>query len=534
MMRSNVATLVASLSITCLIEAAPPATTYLEPSGGQAGQTMEVSLGGNPSWPAQIWVDEPKLKIIPDKSKSKLSVSIPKDLAVGVYWLRLFNEDGASTPRPFIVDNLPEIMEVEPNEDRSRAQRLKAPAQVINGRLKSRDVDLYHLNLKQGQTLVASMTANEILGSPIDTHLQLLNVDGHVLHEQNDANGLDPRIVFQIQRDGEYYLRTFAFPAAPDSTIGFSGNDAAIYRLTVTTEGFVDYPFPLAIQAKKPQLIQFNGWNLPKELQSRTIQADQMMDRFPLGSTGNARGLFVRVENHACKVATAPIETIVLPTTISGKLLGQNEVQRFEWNAKKGERWLFQLEANSLGSELEGILKITDSQGKRLAEVDDTGTNPDPELNFTVPADGKYRLEVRDLYRHGSLRHFYRLRIVTPQPDFILSTAAEPPLSTSGTVEFPIQIQRKNGFAEAITFKVEGLPEGVTATFDPATVSDAKVNSVKIKISSPSKPFSGPIRILGESKITSDSKHMTTWPVPNLKTNFDSIWIAIKPTPMKK
>ena len=62
-----------------------------------------------------------------------------------------------------------------------------------------------------------------------------------MLEQMEDTLWFDPRIVFTAPEDGTYYVRTFAFPADPNSTIQFAGAASYIYRLTLTTGPFVDH-----------------------------------------------------------------------------------------------------------------------------------------------------------------------------------------------------------------------------------------------------------------------------------------------------
>ena len=64
--------------------------------------------------------------------------------------------------------------------------------------------------------------------------------------------GIDPQIVFAVPKDGTYLVRTFGFPAVPDAAIRFTGSDVCIYRLTLTTGGFVDHAYPLAVARASP------------------------------------------------------------------------------------------------------------------------------------------------------------------------------------------------------------------------------------------------------------------------------------------
>ena len=98
------------ICITSTLTAAPPTLTTLYPSGGQQGKTVEVTASGAFSpWPVKVWTDSKALDVKPAKERGKFTVAIAADCPMGTHWLRLFNADGASEQRPFIVGALGEI-----------------------------------------------------------------------------------------------------------------------------------------------------------------------------------------------------------------------------------------------------------------------------------------------------------------------------------------------------------------------------------------------------------------------------------------
>ena len=46
-----------------------------------------------------------------------------------------------------------------------------------------------------------------------------------MLAQNNDYHGLDPQVRLPVPEDGTYIVRMFAFPATPDSSIGFAGGE---------------------------------------------------------------------------------------------------------------------------------------------------------------------------------------------------------------------------------------------------------------------------------------------------------------------
>src|SRR5205823_3856860 len=109
------------------------------------------------------------------------------------------------------------------------------------------------------------------LRSPMDAVVQVLTPDGFVLEQNNDSNGLDPFVAVLIPKDGVYVVRTFAFPAVPDTTIRLSGAENYVYRLTVTTGAYADYAFPLAVNREHPGAAELVGWNLPPTITRMSV-----------------------------------------------------------------------------------------------------------------------------------------------------------------------------------------------------------------------------------------------------------------------
>ena len=420
--RSPVVVLGAALAwvtMATAVVAAGPELRSLMPSGGQRGATIEVSAAGNfPNWPVQAWVDRPGLTLTPGE-KGKLTIAIAPDAAAGVYWIRLADSDASAAPRPFIVGTLAEVNEHEPNNRPAEAQPVSGPV-VVNGRFgASGDVDAFAVDLEQGQTLVASLTGNESLGSPMDSVLEIVSTRGGTLAFNHDRRGLDPRIEFTAPRADRYVVRAFAFPSTPNSTIAFAGGDQYVYRLTLTTKTFVDYPWPLAVTRGRSTPLTLFGWNIPESGKLATMRADGAADEL-----FDADGLLaapVAVENHATRCEAEPNdlpdgEPIELPVTVSGRIEKPRDVDVFRFEARKGESLTFQLESRALGYPLDAVLAITDATGKQLARVDDLPGTRDASLTFTPPTDGSYCVVVSDLNRQGSPRHVYRLRARARSP----------------------------------------------------------------------------------------------------------------------
>jgi hypothetical protein len=522
--------------------AAPPNVTYLFPAGAQRGTTVEITVAGIfERWPVQAWASGCGVEVQPGKDKGKLTITVAADAVPGTYWLRLYDEQGASAPRPFIVGVLPEVREQEPNDDVKKPQRLDPSAVTVNGKLeKPGDVDCFAVQLRKGQTLVAALEANTTLHSPMDAVLQVVSADGFVLEENNDCHGLDPFIAFPVPKDGTYVVRTIAFPATPDSSIRFAGADTYVYRLTITADGYADYPVPLAVSRAYAGKVELVGWNLPVEAKRLPVPAGQPNDEATLFHSAVANPVRVRLEPHACTVKPPGAGPFALtpPVTVTGRIECPHGADVYTFPAKKGQQLVIRADSRVLSLPMTAGLRLADEAGKVLARAEPRGADGDPELAFTPPQDGTYRLTVRDLYGDGGPRAAYRLRLARPEPDFALSLKSDRFTVGAGkTLDLPVTVQRLNGFGGEIELSVEGLPQGV----ELATASDPKNKSLltlKLTAKADTKE-SGPIRVVGKAKDGPALTRTATATVPEPgenapKVSTPDLWLTVLPPADKK
>jgi hypothetical protein len=400
----------------------------------------------------------------------------------------MHDKDGASVLRPFVVGTLPETVETEPNDGPEKTQAVE-PRVVVSGKLgRSGDVDAYRMELKRGQTLVASLQANSVYGAPMDAVLQVCELisrtksasgssssdttspaEAYIVAQNHDALGLDPQIAFTASRDSSYVVRLFAFPATPDSSIRFAGGDDYIYRLTLTTGPFIDHALPLAVPREETQ-VELGGWNL--EPRAIAIAPPLSAAADPL-TPPDSPLIWIWRSDAAGAIALPRVDPdwstsareILPPATISARLDAPGRSDSYTFAANKNQKLRLRVAAKALGFPTDPVIVVFDEAGKSLAEADDTGRDDrDPQLDFTPPEDGKYRVVVRDLANRGDLRMVYRLTIEPVQPDFSLALAADSSVLEKGKqLEISINVTVRDGLKEPIEIHAIGLPAGVTA-----------------------------------------------------------------------
>ena len=99
--------------------------TELFPPGAGRGQTVAVTASGTfDHWPVKAWIEGRGVEIRAEKEKGKLTAVVAADARPGLRWVRLYDEEGATALRPFVIGVLPEAIEVEPNDEPKAPQRL--------------------------------------------------------------------------------------------------------------------------------------------------------------------------------------------------------------------------------------------------------------------------------------------------------------------------------------------------------------------------------------------------------------------------
>ena len=193
-----------------------PFITGIFPLGCQTGQTATVTLrGGN----------------LPVK---RLTFDAT-DKAPGTYPLLVRNAEWISNILPFVVDELPDCLETEPNDKPATAQSVTLPV-IINGHIDPPgDWDVFRFDGHAGQKIVAEVRARR-LNSPLDSILKLADTAGNQLAFNDDfedkgagltTHHADSYLTATLPADGTYYLSL-------GDTQHKGGPDYA-YRLRVST-----------------------------------------------------------------------------------------------------------------------------------------------------------------------------------------------------------------------------------------------------------------------------------------------------------
>jgi hypothetical protein len=426
------------------LSATPPKLDALFPTGGQRAQTVEVeALGSFANWPPEIWTDHEGLKIEAAEKKGRLSVSIKQDAKMHPALIRLFDANGSSTARPFLISSIQEANEIEPNDNTGQAQELNATDSgiIVNGILKKGDSDFFRIALRKGQAVVAETNAYS-LGSLIDPFLVMMGPDGQEVSSASDSHNLDPNLNYTAKTSGVHYLQLFAVAHPAATAIGFAGSNSATYRLTLTLGALKNKSIP--VDRNEEELKEDNG--------SRRFRT---------------------------------------PLMVQGVLSEKLEVDSYEFSGKKGDQWLVKVDAHGLHLSTDPVLALYRPSGALLKEVDDVKPTKDPEYLLKVPEDGNYTLRIRDRFGRGGPRLRYRLSVTKPKPELSVTVDKEiVVLESNGTAKLKLTLNRKQGHSLPLRFAIAPpLPPGVSLE-DANASQKAKTVTITLRASKEAEPVS--------------------------------------------
>lgn len=457
-----------------LLHAEVPKLEALFPSGGQVGSSFVVTASGKIEADSHLWTDAPGVYWVPNGKKREWQVTITPEAKPGLYLVHAANADGASEPRWFSVGSLPEITEVEPNDEVGKSQILEKLPICVNARLdKSGDMDGYTVKLAEGQTLVGFIEAYSI-GSGVDMLANVLNEQGVRLQTASDARNLDPVIVFKAPKAGRYTVQLAGFPHPPTADIRFTGGATTVYRLHLSNGPVVTQIFPAAVIAGAKTEVELVGHNLDPKKIKHTVEAAQIRQDgevalitppgslWPLQTVLTAKPAQLEKEPNNTKDKSTPVQV----GSFAGRLTDKSDVDRFAITMKKGEKLQARVFSKRLGLPLDAQLKIEAPDGKLITSVDDQSEQmPDPVAVWTAAVDGPYQVIIEDLFHQGGTDKAYVVELTAPAPAFEVTLAdAKPILLTAGkTVSLKATIKLLNGFKEALVVRVANLPAGVHA-----------------------------------------------------------------------
>lgn len=481
---------------TSLLLAQQPSIATTSPLGVQPGQSVDVTLnGGSLAGAQQVWSTFGGEAVLSpdvenngqDAAKVVFRVTAPAEAGLGIHGIRVVTPGGVSSLRPLIVDDLPTILEAGGNNSLESAQVVTLPC-AVDGRVDNLSRDFYQFEAATGQRISFEVFARRI-GSPLDASMFLYDSQGRELAYNDDAEGLssDCQLVHTFENAGTCTLEV--------RDIRYAGGGAHVYRLRMGDFPCVNVPVPLGVTRGTSARIDFAGISVDDAVPAWVdVAADSTIDWINVATrrTGGGASAFatVRVSVMAEHLEREPNDTpeqadrVTLGANLNGRFDEPGDVDRFTFDAKQGQRFVFTGQTRQVGAPTDLMLRLYDANGGQVASADDNGTN-EGLINYTFPADGRFTLAVHDLNHRGGSQFAYRIGVEPYQPGFTLSVAADAVNVPAGGVGTITVNSARQDYGGAIDISLEGLPEGVTA--QPTRIGPG-MNSVVLTLQAAGMP----------------------------------------------
>lgn len=517
----------------------------------------------------------------PQPVERQFVVTIAKNVPPGLYEARAKGKYGLSDPRRFLVSELPAVREEENNDKLDEAQPIETPVIIDGCCARTADVDSYSFAGKKGQNLLLE-TWSFRLDSRLEPTLTLLNSRGRELERNRNYKRRDAVISYTLPADDTYIIQirdsiyrngneyTYRLRVTQGPHIDFIFPPVAQVGQTDTFQlygrnlpgGKVQQDIKLdgvALQRLDVKITAPSGAAAAQlDTESLVLPEDSLLDGFTYRletPQGTSNPVFISLTND--KILTEQEannshdkpQQIEVPCEVAGQFYPRRDRDWYSFTAKQGDELWIEVIAQRLGIYADPVLiveqitkKETDEgieeQVRELTRQDDpvvndsnaslnaniggtmfNTTTDDPAYRFVAPADGEYRVMVRDLYSSSQLdpRFVYRLSIRKPQPDFRLvampthpgtnaNPTSNPPgqwtlnLRRGGAMVMEVYAFRRDKCTAPIEVTVAGLPKGVTC--QGATIGEeATVAPLVIKADDSAAAWSGEIKVVGQAKI---------------------------------
>ena len=545
------------------------------PPGGRAGTEFEVGFTGLdlehaetvyfslPGLSGRRLTNEPANSATP-----RFVVNIASNTAPGLHLLRLGGRFGISNPRPFVVGDGAEILESSTNHEAKSAQALTLGI-LVNGRAEPNAADYYSFQGNKGDRIIAEC-ASSILDSRLRPVLVLSDRHGAEIVRNREGGLLD----CILPEDGAYLIKLH--------DLVYGGGPEYPYRLLVSSKPRLDFLLPASGVAGTKARFELYGRNLPDgmpmpdwkiaghplemlgvevEIPSEPLMGSAL-EMIYAPAAIPVRGFAYRLRGPKglsnpvlISYATGPViseegtnrqnlsaQEVPAPCEVSGQFYPPGAQHWFAFDGKKGEVYYLEVFSHRLGFPTDPFLVVQrqTKNDKGVAQFNDVTeaadeanqggpefntSHRDPQARLEVKEDGRYLVQLRDLFnvRAADPGLLFRLSIRHPAPDFSLAALPQPPspankdakeallwtpLLRRGEVR-PVRVLalRRDNFAGEIALKVEGLPPGVSC--DGATIAGNQNSAMLMLVAGDDVTnWAGAIQIIGHSRAGElDLKH---------------------------
>ena len=518
-------------------QTAYPMLMSISPVAAQSGTTSEHTFRSRYSMADayQVWVsgqgvqgEVQTIEKVDAKGKPSsgetltVRFTVAADALPGVRDVRVGTPRGVSTVGQLVITGDPVIAETDGNDTREKAQAVTLPATLCGRIEKNEDVDWFKFTVDAGAHMNFQVRCMRLedrvhdLQTHADPILMIRDANGSVVAAADNTLAGDPLITHRFDRAGEYYLEL--------RDVRYQGNNFWEYCVEVNTRPYVECVHPLAVAVGKESSVRLIGQgdqvgeskltpNLTSPLRKTAIEMiaiDVGQRKLPLPMVVTS----LPIEMEAAQENDVPdkAQPVTVPGVIAGVIEKEGDVDCYQFTAIKGQKWSFEVLARRAGSLIDSHLRILDAKGNQVQLADDMRLGKrnfsDSWIeNWSVPADGQYTLEVRDLHLRGGAAFVYAIEATPAEPMFLLyADTDKTPIAAGTTGVLYVRAEKKNGFEGEIQLAVSGLPEGIKAHCGRIQTGKSLDGCIVFEAADGAKPHMTPIEISGTAVVQDEDK----------------------------
>ena len=413
-----------------------PTIGTIQPRGGQRGTEMTIRFNGDRLYdPQEILfyqggITVSKLEKVGDQDKAvRATIRIAPDAPLGEHLLRLRCKGGVTYQRSFWVGQYPTVMEKR-TEDRSKDlnSKFEEPQDVeinttVQGVADLEDADYYRVQCKKGDRLSVEVEGMRLAGTLFDPYVAILNRERFELASSDDTALLfrDCAASIVVPADGPYTILV--------RESSYQGSGSCQYRLHVGTFPRPTAVFPPGARPGEAREFTFVGDPTGELRTQLSIPADAKRFHGLIrdGDWFAPSGIPVRVNtipyfdemepNEGSKQAS-PAEAPSVPAAFHGILSKKEDKDWFRFAGKKGQRLRARVFARQLRSPLDPYIIVRpEGSSTQIGNNDDAeGGDPDSSLDFEIPEDGIYNINIRDQLYNSGPNYTYRIEVTEREP----------------------------------------------------------------------------------------------------------------------
>lgn len=514
-----------------------PMVMSLKPTAVQVGTASEIEfhtrysmfgayqvLVSGDGVSGEVLHPEKKEGETPSLITMKVRFTVDAAAPPGVRDVKIATPQGISTVGQLAIVQDPVVYETAKNNTRDEATELPIPATACGVIEANEDVDYFKLNVEANTELNFHVRCARLqdrihdMQRHADPMITIRNAMGGTVAASDNHFFGDPFLSVKFDRSGDYFLEI--------RDVRYHGNKYWEYSVEVTNRPFVSNVYPMGLPIGQETSVELVGTSLPETTQSKvTLAADTIpgpvWKQLSLddSSVTNAVATFattlpVTQESDVDNTTPEGSQQVTFPAGINGRISEDSDVDCFRFAAKKGEKYTFEVRARRYQSSLDPYLRIINLDGKRISENDDLRdfkrSFADSRIeDWTVPADGEYAIEVRDMHLRGGDSYVYFIEATKAEPHFRLYVDTDKTLLAPGSngVVY-VAVERKNGFTGDVQLHIEGLPEGVEAVCGRILPDKGRDGCIILRAAPDAKQLVSNVRIFGTSswKPTDDAE----------------------------